>query len=176
MLKSSKLLVKEPECMRGPTFFILHICVLTWQPTFLSSFLQGAFYPLENLTDPPFSPVPFVLPALRDSMLYIGISEYFFRSASFAHFTAGAFSVTLSTKEVSRASRWWQWHHCLTFYKYFMMGCLSFDSWSFIVLVGQWRRELKNDCCHQLGSCWISSSSNFSFFHTIWPLFQIVLN
>nr|XP_020038967.1 BPI fold-containing family C protein [Castor canadensis] len=63
--------------------------------------LKGAFYPLENLTDPPFSPVPFVLPALRDSMLYIGISEYFFRSASFAHFTAGAFSVTLSTKEIS---------------------------------------------------------------------------
>ncbi|XP_036313310.1 BPI fold-containing family C protein isoform X2 [Pipistrellus kuhlii] len=63
--------------------------------------LKGVFYPLENLTDPPFSPVPFVLPERSDSMLYIGISEYFFRSASFAHFAAGAFNVTLSTKEIA---------------------------------------------------------------------------
>ncbi|XP_023053935.1 BPI fold-containing family C protein-like [Piliocolobus tephrosceles] len=34
-------------------------------------------------------------------MLYIGIAEYFFKSASFAYFTAGAFNVTLSTKEIS---------------------------------------------------------------------------
>ncbi|XP_058424470.1 BPI fold-containing family C protein [Diceros bicornis minor] len=63
--------------------------------------LKGVFYPLENLTDPPFSPVPFVLPERSDSMLYIGISKYFFKSASFAYFTAGAFNVTLSTKEIS---------------------------------------------------------------------------
>ncbi|XP_075863174.1 BPI fold-containing family C protein [Microcebus murinus] len=63
--------------------------------------LKGAFYPLENLADPPFSPVPFVLPEGSDSMLYIGISEYFFKSASFAYFSAGAFNVTLSTKEIS---------------------------------------------------------------------------
>ncbi|ELK25935.1 Bactericidal/permeability-increasing protein-like 2 [Myotis davidii] len=63
--------------------------------------LKGAFYPLENLADPPFSPVPFELPERSDSMLYIGISEYFFKSASFAHFAAGAFNVTLSTKEIS---------------------------------------------------------------------------
>ncbi|XP_062932263.1 BPI fold-containing family C protein [Cynocephalus volans] len=63
--------------------------------------LKGVFYPLENLTDPPFPPVPFVLPERSDSMLYIGISEYFFKSASFAYFTAGAFNVTLSTKEIS---------------------------------------------------------------------------
>ncbi|XP_016078968.1 PREDICTED: BPI fold-containing family C protein [Miniopterus natalensis] len=63
--------------------------------------LKGVFYPLENLTDPPFSPVPFVLPERSNSMLYIGISEYFFKSASFAHFSAGAFNVTLSTKEIS---------------------------------------------------------------------------
>ncbi|XP_069870481.1 BPI fold-containing family C protein [Dipodomys merriami] len=63
--------------------------------------LKGVFYPLENLADPTFSPVPFVLPDRRDSMLYIGISEYFFRSASFAHFIAGAFGATLSTKEIS---------------------------------------------------------------------------
>nr|KAF6451777.1 BPI fold containing family C [Molossus molossus] len=63
--------------------------------------LKGVFYPLENLTDPPFSPLPFVLPERSDSMFYIGISEYFFKSASFAHFTAGAFNITLSTKEIS---------------------------------------------------------------------------
>ncbi|XP_070267094.1 BPI fold-containing family C protein isoform X2 [Myotis yumanensis] len=63
--------------------------------------LKGVFYPLENLADPPFSPVPFELPERSDSMLYIGISEYFFKSASFAHFAAGAFNVTLSTKEIS---------------------------------------------------------------------------
>ncbi|XP_014391466.1 PREDICTED: BPI fold-containing family C protein [Myotis brandtii] len=63
--------------------------------------LKGVFYPLENLADPPFSPVPFELPERSDSMLYIGISECFFKSASFAHFAAGAFNVTLSTKEIS---------------------------------------------------------------------------
>ncbi|XP_063479716.1 BPI fold-containing family C protein isoform X4 [Symphalangus syndactylus] len=63
--------------------------------------LKGLFYPLENLTDPPFSPVPFVLPERSNSMLYIGIAEYFFKSASFAYFTAGAFNITLSTKEIS---------------------------------------------------------------------------
>ncbi|KFO27610.1 BPI fold-containing family C protein isoform X2 [Fukomys damarensis] len=63
--------------------------------------LKGAFYPLEDLTDPRFSPEPFDLPEHSDSMLYIGISEYLFRSASLAHFAAGAFSVTLSTKEIS---------------------------------------------------------------------------
>ncbi|XP_011893390.1 PREDICTED: BPI fold-containing family C protein isoform X2 [Cercocebus atys] len=63
--------------------------------------LKGVFYPLENLTDPPFSPVPFVLPERSNSMLYIGIAEYFFKSASFAYFTAGAFNVTLSTKEIA---------------------------------------------------------------------------
>ncbi|KAM8777423.1 BPI fold-containing family C protein [Rhynchonycteris naso] len=63
--------------------------------------LKGVFYPLENLADPPFSPLPFVLPESNDYMLYIGISEYFFRSASYAHFAAGAFNITLSTKEIT---------------------------------------------------------------------------
>uniref|UniRef100_A0A8C2VGB8 Bactericidal permeability-increasing protein n=2 Tax=Chinchilla lanigera TaxID=34839 RepID=A0A8C2VGB8_CHILA len=63
--------------------------------------LKGVFYPLDNLADPPFSPEPFELPERLDSMVYIGISEYFFQSASFAHFAAGAFSITLSTKEIS---------------------------------------------------------------------------
>ncbi|XP_066217343.1 BPI fold-containing family C protein [Saccopteryx leptura] len=63
--------------------------------------LKGVFYPLENLADPPFSPFPFVLPESNDYMLYIGISEYFFRSASYAHFISGAFNITLSTKEIT---------------------------------------------------------------------------
>ncbi|XP_062058939.1 BPI fold-containing family C protein [Lepus europaeus] len=62
---------------------------------------KGTFYPLENLVNPPFSPAPFVLPKRSDSMLYIGISEYFFKSASFAYYTAGALDVTFSTKEIS---------------------------------------------------------------------------
>uniref|UniRef100_F7FW15 Bactericidal permeability-increasing protein n=1 Tax=Monodelphis domestica TaxID=13616 RepID=F7FW15_MONDO len=33
-------------------------------------------------------------------MLYLGISEYFFKSASFAYFTTGAFDITLTTKEL----------------------------------------------------------------------------
>ncbi|XP_037369574.1 BPI fold-containing family C protein [Talpa occidentalis] len=64
--------------------------------------LKGVFYPLENLADPPFSPAPFELPNRSDSMLYFGISEYFLKSASFAHFAAGAFNVTLSTEEISK--------------------------------------------------------------------------
>lgn len=71
---------------------------------FLSVFPQGVVYPLEDLTDPSFSPVPFVLPERSDSMLYVGISEFFFKSASFAYFTAGALNVTLSTKEVRRVN------------------------------------------------------------------------
>ncbi|XP_010992482.3 BPI fold-containing family C protein [Camelus dromedarius] len=63
--------------------------------------LKGVFYPQENLADPPFPSVPFVLPERSDSMLYIGISKYFFKSASYAYFTAGAFGVTLTTKEIS---------------------------------------------------------------------------
>ncbi|XP_030873365.1 BPI fold-containing family C protein [Leptonychotes weddellii] len=62
---------------------------------------SGVFYPLDNLTDPPFLPVPFALPERHDSMLYVGISEFFFKSASFAYFTSGAFNVTLSMKEIS---------------------------------------------------------------------------
>uniref|UniRef100_A0A4X1SW60 Bactericidal permeability-increasing protein n=1 Tax=Sus scrofa TaxID=9823 RepID=A0A4X1SW60_PIG len=68
---------------------------------YIELYLKGVFYPLGNLTDPPFSSVPFVLPDRSDSMLYIGISEYFFKSASYAYFTAGAFNITLSTKEIT---------------------------------------------------------------------------
>ncbi|XP_074127611.1 BPI fold-containing family C protein [Sminthopsis crassicaudata] len=64
--------------------------------------LKGTFYPVGNLTDPPFQPVPFTLPDRSDSMLYIGISEYFLKSASFTYFITGAFNVTLTTKELSK--------------------------------------------------------------------------
>nr|XP_048274758.1 BPI fold-containing family C protein [Myodes glareolus] len=63
--------------------------------------LKGAFYPVESLVEPPFLPAPFELPQSRDSMLYIGISEYFFKSASFAHYVSGALGAMLSTKEIS---------------------------------------------------------------------------
>ncbi|XP_050995822.1 BPI fold-containing family C protein [Acomys russatus] len=64
--------------------------------------LKGAFYPLESLVDPPFLPAPFELPDNRNSMLYIGISEYFFKSASFSHYVSGALGTILSTKEISK--------------------------------------------------------------------------
>ncbi|XP_043824248.1 BPI fold-containing family C protein [Dromiciops gliroides] len=64
--------------------------------------LKGTFYPVGNLTDPPFQPVPFALPNRSDSMLYIGISEYFLKSASFTYFITGAFDITLTTKELSK--------------------------------------------------------------------------
>ncbi|KAJ1061763.1 hypothetical protein K5549_002798 [Capra hircus] len=63
--------------------------------------LKGVFYPLKSLQYPSFPSVPFVLPERSDSMLYVGISKYFFKSASYAYFTAGAFSFTLTTKEIS---------------------------------------------------------------------------
>lgn len=89
----------------GPPSSVLHLRAFTWRTAPPLS-PQGVFYPLDNLTDPPFPPVPFELPARSDYMLYIGISEYFFNSASFAHFAAGAFDVSLSTKEVRRVNRW----------------------------------------------------------------------
>nr|XP_020838110.1 BPI fold-containing family C protein isoform X3 [Phascolarctos cinereus] len=64
--------------------------------------LKGTFYQVGNLTDPPFQPVPFTLPDRSDSMLYIGISEYFLRSAAFTYFLTGAFNITLTTKELSK--------------------------------------------------------------------------
>ncbi|XP_026513262.1 BPI fold-containing family C protein [Terrapene carolina triunguis] len=57
--------------------------------------LKGAIYPVGNWTDLAFVPAPFILPDKSDSMLYFGISEYFFRSASLAYYTAGAFNITI---------------------------------------------------------------------------------
>uniref|UniRef100_A0A803TV94 Bactericidal permeability-increasing protein n=1 Tax=Anolis carolinensis TaxID=28377 RepID=A0A803TV94_ANOCA len=61
---------------------------------------KGAVYSALNRTQLSFEPDPFHLPNTRDFMLYIGISEYFFRSASLAYYTSGAFDVSIE-KELS---------------------------------------------------------------------------
>ncbi|KFZ59333.1 BPI fold-containing family C protein, partial [Antrostomus carolinensis] len=58
--------------------------------------LKGTVYPVGNHTDPPFVPAPFDLPNQGDSMLYLGVSSYFLKSASLAYYKAGAFNVTIS--------------------------------------------------------------------------------
>ncbi|XP_074076929.1 BPI fold-containing family C protein isoform X2 [Macrotis lagotis] len=70
--------------------------------SFIDLNLKGTFYPVGNLTDPPFQPVPFTLPDRSNSMLYIGISDYFLKSASFTYFITGALNITLTTKELSK--------------------------------------------------------------------------
>lgn len=62
--------------------------------------LQGTVYPVGNHTDPPFVPAPFALPNQGGSMIYLGVSSYFVKSASLAYYRAGAFNITIS-KEVS---------------------------------------------------------------------------
>uniref|UniRef100_A0A8D2J521 Bactericidal permeability-increasing protein n=1 Tax=Varanus komodoensis TaxID=61221 RepID=A0A8D2J521_VARKO len=60
--------------------------------------LQGTVYPVGKVTEPPIKPAPFTLPETMDCMFYIGVSEYFFQSASLAYFTCGAFNAsTLSS-------------------------------------------------------------------------------
>ncbi|XP_062990610.1 BPI fold-containing family C protein [Elgaria multicarinata webbii] len=61
--------------------------------------LKGTVYPVKMDVEPAFKPAPFTLPGTTDFMLYIGVSEYFFQSASLAYFTSGAFNV--STAEVA---------------------------------------------------------------------------
>ncbi|XP_006138037.1 BPI fold-containing family C protein [Pelodiscus sinensis] len=56
--------------------------------------LKGAVYPFRNWSDLAFVPAPFTLPDKSNSMLYLGISEYFFKSASLAYYKAGAFNIT----------------------------------------------------------------------------------
>ncbi|KAM6425288.1 BPI fold-containing family C protein-like [Rhynochetos jubatus] len=58
--------------------------------------LKGTVYPVGNHTDPPFVPAPFALRNQGDSMLYLGVSSYFLRSASLAYYRAGAFNITIS--------------------------------------------------------------------------------
>ncbi|KYO36413.1 BPI fold-containing family C protein [Alligator mississippiensis] len=68
--------------------------------TYINLDLKGTVYPAGNRTDPPFVPDPFTLPDKNNSMLYLGVSEYFFKSASLAYYNAGAFNITI-TKEFS---------------------------------------------------------------------------
>ncbi|XP_071406174.1 BPI fold-containing family C protein-like [Pithys albifrons albifrons] len=58
--------------------------------------LKGTVYPVGNHTDPPFVPAPFALPDQGDSMIYLGVSNYFLKSASLAYYKAGAFNITIS--------------------------------------------------------------------------------
>ncbi|XP_009946078.1 PREDICTED: BPI fold-containing family C protein-like, partial [Leptosomus discolor] len=58
--------------------------------------LKGTVYPVGNHTDPPFVPAPFALPNQGDSMLNLGVSSYFLKSASLAYYRAGAFNITIS--------------------------------------------------------------------------------
>uniref|UniRef100_A0ABM5GEQ3 Bactericidal permeability-increasing protein n=1 Tax=Pogona vitticeps TaxID=103695 RepID=A0ABM5GEQ3_9SAUR len=59
--------------------------------TFINLDLKGTIYPAADESEPPFKPDPFILPEEVDSMLYIGVSEYFFQTASLAYYTSGAF-------------------------------------------------------------------------------------
>ncbi|KAH0616958.1 hypothetical protein JD844_028469 [Phrynosoma platyrhinos] len=61
---------------------------------------KGTVYSTVNETEPSFEPDSFILPTMSDFMLYIGISEYFFHSASLAYYTSGAFEVS-TEKEAS---------------------------------------------------------------------------
>ncbi|KFU95752.1 BPI fold-containing family C protein, partial [Chaetura pelagica] len=58
--------------------------------------LKGTVYPVGNHTDPPFVPAPFALPNQYDSMIYLGVSSYFLKSASLAYYRAGAFNIIIS--------------------------------------------------------------------------------
>ncbi|KFQ22875.1 BPI fold-containing family C protein, partial [Merops nubicus] len=58
--------------------------------------LKGTVCPVGNCTEPPFVPAPFALPNQSDSMLYLGVSSYFLKSASLAYYRAGVFNITIS--------------------------------------------------------------------------------
>ncbi|XP_025908046.1 BPI fold-containing family C protein-like [Nothoprocta perdicaria] len=58
--------------------------------------LKGTVYAVGNHRDPPFMPAPFALPNQGDSMLYLGVSNYFLKSASLAYYKAGIFNLTIS--------------------------------------------------------------------------------
>ncbi|XP_026548692.1 BPI fold-containing family C protein-like [Notechis scutatus] len=62
--------------------------------------LKGTVYSVEEITEPPFKPTPFVLLNENNSMFYIGISEYFLQSASVAYYTSGAFTISAEQEEM----------------------------------------------------------------------------
>ncbi|XP_025022213.1 BPI fold-containing family C protein-like [Python bivittatus] len=53
--------------------------------------LKVTVYPVEKITEPPFKPTAFDLPDENNSMIYVGISEYFFQSALLAYYTSRSF-------------------------------------------------------------------------------------
>ncbi|XP_061438690.1 BPI fold-containing family C protein [Rhineura floridana] len=62
--------------------------------------IKGTVYPVGNDTEPPFKPKPFIIPEKNNSMIHIGISEYFLQSASLVYYASGAFDVSIA-KELS---------------------------------------------------------------------------
>lgn len=68
--------------------------------------LQGTISPVGSDLETPFKPAPFNIPDENNSMLQIGISEYFLQSASLVYYAAGAFDVSIA-KEVRASCRNW---------------------------------------------------------------------
>ncbi|XP_058047657.1 BPI fold-containing family C protein-like [Ahaetulla prasina] len=62
--------------------------------------LKGTVYPVEEITEPPFKPTPFVLLNENNSMFYIGISEYLLQSVSLAFHASGAFTISAEQEEM----------------------------------------------------------------------------
>ncbi|CAI5786125.1 BPI fold-containing family C protein [Podarcis lilfordi] len=62
--------------------------------------IKGTISPVGNDLETPFKPAPFNIPDENNSMLQIGISEYFLQSASLVYYAAGAFDVSIA-KELS---------------------------------------------------------------------------
>lgn len=79
---------------------------------------QGTVYPVEENTEPPFKPTPFVLLNENNSMFYIGISEYFLQSASLAYYISGAFTISAEQEEMVSAK-------CYVSKKGMLMLCIS---------------------------------------------------
>nr|XP_034983722.1 BPI fold-containing family C protein [Zootoca vivipara] len=62
--------------------------------------IKGTVSPVGNDLETPFKPAPFSIPEEINSMLHIGISEYFLQSASLVYYASGAFDVSIA-KELS---------------------------------------------------------------------------
>ncbi|XP_033018513.1 BPI fold-containing family C protein [Lacerta agilis] len=62
--------------------------------------IKGTISPVGNDLETPFKPEPFNIPEENNTMLHIGISEYFLQSASLVYYASGAFDVSIA-KELS---------------------------------------------------------------------------
>ncbi|XP_043946262.1 bactericidal permeability-increasing protein-like isoform X2 [Protopterus annectens] len=65
---------------------------------------KGEFYNIGQHTEPPFSPLPIVLSDQTDSMLYVGISEFFANSAGFVYTRAGALQINITDDMIPEES------------------------------------------------------------------------